>query len=80
MAKFSERAQAKEAERVALKGHLRAVLKLYDRNTCTHDETHRGGAIWTICDGCGKQWADDRGGFVPYVDPPEIAAARVAVR
>lgn len=32
---------------------------------CDHAYTHRGGAIWTICDECGKQWADDKGGFKP---------------
>lgn len=55
---------------------LAGVLREYDRNTCTHEETHRGGAIWTICDGCGMKWADDRGGFEPYQEPESIAAAR----
>jgi len=32
---------------------------------CDHAYTHRGGAIWTICDDCGKRWADDKGGFKP---------------
>ena len=55
---------------------LADLLKEVDRNICTHEETHRGGAIWTICDHCDKEWADDRGGFKPYVDHPAIAAAR----
>ena len=38
------------------------LLRLAERNTCTHDETHRGGAIWEICDHCGMRWADDKGG------------------
>ena len=42
---------------------LAAVLKnIY---VCEHESTHRGGAIWTICDQCGKRWADDEGGFKP---------------
>ena len=32
---------------------LAALLKRDVRNTCTHEETHRGGAIWEICDQCG---------------------------
>ena len=32
---------------------------------CDHAYTYRAGAIWTICDECGKQWADDKGGFKP---------------
>lgn len=42
--------------------HLRSVLEYAERETCTHDETHRGGAIWEICDRCGMKWADDEGG------------------
>lgn len=41
---------------------LLALLKYAERNTCIHEETHRGGAIWEICDSCGMKWADDRGG------------------
>lgn len=33
------------------------LLKHAERNTCLHEETHRGGAIWTICDQCGAKWA-----------------------
>ena len=55
---------------------LTDLLEEVDRNICTHEETHRGGSIWTICDHCDKEWADDRGGFEPYVDQPAIAAAR----
>lgn len=55
---------------------LRALLDLYDKNTCIHEDTTRGGSIWTICQGCGRKWADDEGGFQPHVDPPEVQAAR----
>ncbi len=47
-------------ERLVL--HLRSVLEYAERETCTHEETHRGGSIWEICDFCGKKWADDEGG------------------
>ncbi len=52
-----------------------AVDKI-DAEICTHDETYRGGAIWTICRGCGAKWADDEGGLIPYTEPPQLTAAR----
>lgn len=55
---------------------LRDLLDYTERNECTHEETHRGGVLWTICDCCGRKWADDEGGFTPYVEPPQISAAR----
>jgi ribosomal protein L37AE/L43A len=60
----------------AVLASLRTLLDYVDQETCQHDDTHRGGVIWTICDGCGKKWADDEGGFVPYSDPPAVAQAR----
>ena len=57
----------------------RAALDYFDRNTCQHEDTHRGGFLWTICSDCGKKWADDEGGFVPYSDPPAIANLRAAL-
>ena len=30
-----------------------------EQPTCHHDETYRAGAIWEICNQCGKKWADD---------------------
>jgi hypothetical protein len=42
---------------------LKAVTDYAARNTCLHEETHRGGAIWEICDQCGMKWADDEGGM-----------------
>ena len=41
---------------------LKAVTEYAAENTCLHESTHRGGAIWEICDDCGAKWADDRGG------------------
>lgn len=58
---------------------LRGLIKHVDRETCRHEVTHRGGAIWTICDACGMKWADDQGGFVPYTDAAAVAEAREAL-
>ena len=62
-----------------LREALRDALSEYDRSTCLHEETHRGGVQWTICNSCGVKWGDDEGGFKPYADPPRIAAARAAL-
>lgn len=29
---------------------LEDLLTCDERNTCQHQQTHRGGAIWTVCD------------------------------
>jgi len=58
---------------------LKALLHHHERSVCTHEETHRGGGIWTICDSCQRKWADDEGGFKPYVDPPEVENARATL-
>lgn len=58
------------------KNIVKDLLREYDRNTCQHEEKYRGGAIWTICSQCGAKWADDEGGFKPYVDPPAVVRAR----
>jgi ribosomal protein L37AE/L43A len=70
---------ATEEIHAALVEALKALLNHVDRETCRHEATHRGGAIWTICDDCGREWADDRGGFVPYTDPAAVAEARAAL-
>lgn len=67
-------AEAWQGEPVAV---LRQLLDHVDRETCVHEDTHRGGFIWTICGQCGRRWADDEGGFVPYADPPDVARARI---
>jgi len=59
---------------------LVAMLKRDELNTCQHEDTHRGGAIWEICDGCGAKWADDRGGKPTWEDPNEWVLARAAIR
>lgn len=54
---------------------LRNLAEFVDQNTCQHEETHRGGAIWEICDGCGQKWADDEGGKPEFAHAPPVAAA-----
>ncbi len=64
----------------ALLEALKALLARDQRNTCTHEETHRGGVIWEICDRCDAKWADDEGGRPKWNDPPEWNAARAAIK
>lgn len=41
---------------------LRIVTDYASRQHCCHEDTHRGGVLWEICDQCGMKWADDEGG------------------
>lgn len=71
---------AKAADRIdALEGALGGLLSYVERNTCQHDETHRGGALWEICDQCGTKWADDRGGKPKFKWHSDITNARAAL-
>jgi hypothetical protein len=55
---------------------LRDVTNFAEAQICTHENTRRGGVIWTICDDCGAKFADDEGGPpTPKVFKP-IARAR----
>lgn len=54
---------------------LKKLMEWAEGEICQHEETHRGGAIWEICDSCGKKWADDEGGKPPFQYPAEVAAA-----
>jgi hypothetical protein len=67
------------AVNVELVDALEALLKRDERNTCQHQRTHRGGAIWEICDDFGQKWADDRGGKPAWTDPVEWNNARAAL-
>lgn len=58
---------------------LRTLLDRDMRNTCEHEETHRGGILWEICDSCGTKWADDEGGKPEWKNPPEWDKARAAL-
>ena len=68
-----------KAENARLREALKRLLDHSERNTCQHEETHRGGFLWEICDGCGAKWADDMGGKTEWKDPPEWVAARAAL-
>lgn len=52
------------------------LLRYAEQQICTHENTHRGGVLWEICDDCGAQWADDMGGKPRFKWPKEIIAAR----
>jgi hypothetical protein len=67
------------AENARLREAMKNLLSRMERNECHHENTHRGGIIWTICDDCGGKWADDQGGFKPYCEPAEITNARAAL-
>lgn len=58
---------------------LEALMRRDTGNTCQHENTHRGGGIWEICDECGAKWADDRGGKPKWEDPPEWVVADKAI-
>ena len=73
---------AREANRQrieALEAALKRLLDRDERNTCQHEDTHRGGFLWTICDACGSKWADDEGGKSDWQDPSEWVQARAAL-
>ena len=55
---------------------IRQLVEYIEQNTCQHEETHRGGAIWEICDGCNAQWVDDYGGKPNFAWAPIVLAAR----
>ncbi len=64
-------------ERIVLRDALLRLIR--DVRYCSHDDTHRGGAIWTICDQCGQRWADDEGGFKPNPLDEIVDGARNAL-
>lgn len=66
-------------ETMKLRSALLNLLRRDEQNTCTHEKTHRGGALWEICDDCGAAWADDVGGKPKWNDPPEWVEARAAL-
>jgi len=61
--------ESKEKVDTAVRDALENLVDYVERNTCRHENTHRGGVLWTICDDCGMKWADDRGGFPGYATP-----------
>ncbi|HQS22751.1 hypothetical protein [Acidovorax sp.] len=78
IAKWGQPAQA-QADSVQEDAALQLIADLVrhiDRETCTHEETHRGGAIWEICNSCGSMWADDKGGKPEFKWPDCVEKAR----
>lgn len=71
--------EQQSAEIARLRDVAQGLLNEIDQNTCMHEDTHRAGFIWTICDQCGRKWADDEGGFKQHVDSPIVEAAREAL-
>ncbi len=67
------------AEHEAMRKALERLANDAEAQLCQHESTHRGGVLWTICDECGRKWADDEGGFAPYQEPEYIARARAAL-
>jgi len=58
---------------------MKNLLAWAETQLCEHEETHRGGVIWEICDQCGMKWADDEGGKPEYKEPQAITNAREAI-
>ncbi len=57
-----------------------AALEAYaSGQICMHEDTHRGGTLWEICNQCGAKWADDEGGKPKFKWPKEIVTAREAL-
>ena len=80
MAEAAAELRRLHAQRDALLEALKAMLHRDERNTCCHEETHRGGALWEICDSCGAMWARDGGGQPEWEDPKEWTQARAAIK
>jgi hypothetical protein len=64
---------------VDLRPILADLLAYVDLNTCTHENRHKAGTLWTICDDCGRKWAADRNPYKRHQDAPAVAAARAAL-
>jgi hypothetical protein len=73
--KLDRKVDELNAENERLRNALRDLLLYAERNTCFHEETHRGGVIWEICDSCGAKWADDEGGKPEHTAPDELKKA-----
>lgn len=66
----------KQARQIAEDEVLIARLLAHvEQQTCTHEETHRAGVIWEICDACGAKWADDEGGKPAFRWPAVVEQA-----
>lgn len=68
----------KETKETLLKV-LEDLLDWSYKQICTHENTHRGGILWEICDDCGARWADDRGGRPEFEYPKEVVKAEEVI-
>ncbi len=68
-----------KAEVRRLRAAVEEAIRIGQGAICPHEERHRGGSIWEICDACGAMWADDRGGFRPDPDLAKLEALRARV-
>ena len=48
---------------------IKDLLMFMEKEVCPHEETHRGGYLWEICNHCGNKWADDEGGKPEFKYP-----------
>jgi hypothetical protein len=65
-----------KTEIALLRKALFACMTHIEINTCAHEETHRGGVLWEICDSCGMKWADDEGGKPKFQEAACVTDAR----
>lgn len=79
IARLTQQLAAANGKVEMLRGALTGLLNYALKSVCYHDETHRGGVIWEICDLCGKKWADDEGGKPEFKEPKEISKANAAL-
>jgi hypothetical protein len=63
------------ADAPAMLDALEKAVDHIERNTCQHEDTYRGGAIWEICRECGAKWADDDGGKPEFKWPEYVEQA-----
>lgn len=64
-----------QARERALRDSLTKLVSYSSAQVCLHETTHRGGAIWEICEDCGAKWADDEGGMPEPSVPKQIVDA-----
>lgn len=55
---------------------LKGTVSKIEANSCPHEDLYRGGVSLTICQGCGRKWLDNEGGFKPDADDPVVIRAR----
>lgn len=51
----------------SMAGALEKLVRFAGGHACEHEDTHRAGAIWTVCNSCGRKWADGEGSPEPFI-------------